>query len=363
MDRVIRKRLADALGSERAVSLRDASTSTADIGTILSPSAAVPTEDVIATLRKKVRAAVKLHFADDCVTHAHEFAEKMDVEAGDIFSILMHVFMPLSGASKWTWVRTAVLLEQGLHMFDAKHSETEWSLSDFFYLHGLSEREREMLHHMGFGTHPSHQQERVAKMLAEADERVSRLLDDDSVVLMCIFDGFNVHARASVLRDVLSMSRTADLTNIILKNVGKSGLNLRVTKIRRPLLPRAWSYELARPWLERMWRECNLARPYVEVRSEQLAAFSRVLRPYDGTFQRPEGSAVTLPNVTLFKCLPEKLATADGEKRVLQAIAQAFGPSYWRRSLMFFTGDWHAYIDTLEAVRCDPEVFGRVLFI
>ena len=71
----------------------------------------VPTETVVKGLLERVRIGAYLSTKEiDVVESPEALQEKMDAEAGGLYSIFFRVFQPPSGAGKWTQLRTAVLL-------------------------------------------------------------------------------------------------------------------------------------------------------------------------------------------------------------------------------------------------------------
>ena len=154
------------------------------------------------------------------------------------------------------------------------------------------------------------------------------------------------------------MHWTADITNIIVKDVTSTGMNLRHRGASRHLFPRNFSYNMARPWFEEQWANSSLARPYIEVQSPALAALSRMLRPYGSTWIPQEHSPVNLSYVGLLKCLAVRLSDPVGKWKVLHFLAAATR-AYHVHSDMIITGDWHAYWPMVEAVSTMPEEFAH----
>jgi hypothetical protein len=353
---VLQARLEKALGSERAGTLNDASTSTDDGVTGFE----VSSELLIVGLQERIAAIVKNGGDFDVVLDAKANAEHCDSVGGGLHHIFLTAFAPPAGADKWSVVRTGVLLEQALHMASHKHSATQWALSDYLMMAGVSRTYRMGLFHLGIGMCPSKQLHRVEQVISEADSEIASMLEESGKVFMCVYDDFNSHRRTSVMTKEQRMSVSIDVTNVILKDITGTGLDLRVGHVSGPLLPVLFSHDLVVPFFERQWENHSMRTAYWPARSECNAALCRVLKPYGGEQRMHEGSPVSLDNVLLLKSLQHKFATSEGQHEVLTFMSEALAP-YLSHSYMILTGDWHAYWGAMEAVCCKREGFEHVV--
>jgi hypothetical protein len=348
--------LEKALGSERAEKLNDASTSTDDSVSGFEVSSDV----IILGLQERIAQIVKNPGDFDVVVDAAAAAEHFDAEGGDLHHIFLTAFAPPAGADKWSVVRTGVLLEQALHMASHRHSATQWALSDYMMMAGVSRSSRMGLFHLGIGMCPSKQLHRVEQVISDADADTSSMLECGDRVFMCIFDDFNSNRRTSVMTEEQRMSVSIDVTNVILKDITETGLDIHIGRVNGPLLPVLFNHDLVIPFFQRQWENHTMRSAYWPARSERNAALCRVLKPYGGEVVAREGSPVRLDNVRLLKSLPHKLATSEGEHEVLAFMSEALAP-YVSHSYMILTGDWHAYWAAMEAVRCRREGFEHIV--
>jgi len=319
----------------------------------------VPTEVLIRGLRERVLLYASAPNNVDAISDVSQYRDRVNATAYDLFDVLLQAFAPISQpALDHSAVRTAAMLEEGMHNVSARISATMWSISDYLYLSGLSEEGREFCHRLGFGMGKSEQSRHLTKAIEEHRAQRQEFLCKPECKVVAVLDDFHTHSKLSLPHGLAKSSISASVAHIIFKDVSDVDIDLTVNNLERPPLPQIFSYELASSFLQRQWSDPQTFFFYNEFRSEEMRAASRVTCPYD--CRRPVAihSPTTMSKMTFGECIPNRFKTKAEMLQVFRSLRDMCA-EYLKTKYMFVTGDWYVYWRMMEAVRTNTAEFGH----
>jgi hypothetical protein len=212
---------------------------------------------------------------------------------------------------------------------------------------------------MGIGMEPSHQRERVAKVISEHGRKIELALADQSRVFMLIFDDFNGHWRQATPSEKKSFGTGATVGNAMLKDITQSRLVLKVSGVGEQMLPSNISSHGAIAFLENMWTARNLDF-YLATRRADIAAASAIVVPYGGVSHASEGVALGLESAMLLRSFSDGYKTKEQMMKVFRQSADLCN-ELLKDNYVLVTGDWYTFRYLLEAVYKEPAVFGHLV--
>jgi len=249
-------------------------------------------------IEQRLLQLVKKPFPRDPLTDLDEYRCHVNAVADGLFDIFFDVLEEHT-ATRNALRRTAILIEQWAHNLNPYHSATQWRISDLLFLAGVSIRIRRLLFKLGIGMEPSHQTSRMRRKIREHRRLLSTMLAQTERSFVLIVDDFNAHWKRDMPRKNLGKWGSADLTNVMLREV--TGMfDMRTERFcNGPVIPDKLSPSAVSNFVRERWTSENVQAYYLSRRPEVAAA--ALFQPYRGDAECERYASANLDRTELLR--------------------------------------------------------------
>jgi hypothetical protein len=310
-------------------------------------------EPIAAEIRDRIIRYTQISYPGNPFGDVDRFKAHANWAGNGLFDLMAAIAAPLWGNKKTARpVAIIMVIEILAHLIRPHHSYIMWMITSVLAAAGVPDEILRMFSASGIGVDSSHLSAHKQSCEAIRQCLVDARIADMEKPLMFVADDMSGTHKFAKQQATGAVRGYNSVANVILRNLDKLHLNMRVDASPVRLFPRKFTAEDAQFFIER-GAELKKKIDYMSVRLPEVEKNSAVLKPYASERDIGLMKPVSMKEVTFMDCYDNKYKSIKGICTVLTAIRDRLA-AHLQTNYVLATGDWHTYSNLLRVVWYRP---------